>query len=203
MGCVTRRRLEPCRSQVCRARPAATASYWISGSADINLNEDINWTDGPLVETDACTPASPGAPVAGTDIGVTATWQAIAEGSGWRVQVRAARDLGLVSSTADYSGGLWGSVTSLRALRSPPASCPTGETAGGRGLRAVRGLPSMRERQFGHATALRDGIRAGRRIGGQLPGVRGRHYANPAGLPEPRRYRSGGYAVHTGGLRRR
>ena len=110
--------------------PCATgsaASYWITGSADITLNEDVAWTNGPLVETDACTPVSPGAPVAGTNIGVAATWQAITEGSGWRVQVRAARDLGLVSSTADYQGGLWGGVTSLRALRSPPANCLAGE----------------------------------------------------------------------------
>ena len=105
----------------------SAASYWITGSADINLNEDINWTNGPLVETDACTPVSPGAPVAGADVGVAVTWQAIAEGTGWRVQARAAQNLGLVSSTSDYSGGLWGSATALRALRSPPANCPAGE----------------------------------------------------------------------------
>ena len=110
----------PCQSGL-------SASYWITGSSDFNLNDDINWADGPLVKTNACAPVSPGAPVAGPDIGVAVTWQAIAEGSGWRVQARAAQNLGLVSSTADYTGGLWGSGVTLRGLRPAPGSCPAGE----------------------------------------------------------------------------
>ena len=110
----------PCQSGL-------SASYWITGSSDFNLNDDTNWADGPLVETNACAPVGPGAPVAGPDIGVAVTWQVIAEGVGWRVQARAAQNLGLVSSTADYSGGLWGGGVTLRALRPAPGSCPNGE----------------------------------------------------------------------------
>ena len=110
----------PCQSGL-------SASYWITGSDEINLADDTTWMDGPLVETNACTPVSPGAPSAGPDIGVAVDWQAIPEGSGWRVQARAAQNLGLVSSTADYTGGLWGSGVTLQALRPSPGSCPAGE----------------------------------------------------------------------------
>ena len=110
-------------------RPCVTsgARYWITGLADIVLAEDTNWTDGPLVETDACAPSSPGAPVVSNELGVLTDWQAVAEGAGWRVQVRAQQNVGLVASDATYQGGLWGSAQNLRALRPAPGSCPSGE----------------------------------------------------------------------------
>ena len=61
------------------------ARYWITGPAQILLAEDLQWADGPLVETDACAPVSPGAPVVSNELGVLTEWQVVAEGAGWRV----------------------------------------------------------------------------------------------------------------------
>ena len=128
----------------------SAARYRISGSTDINLGDDTAWTNGPLVESDACSPVSPGAPTAATDVAVAASWQVVADGNGWRVQARAAQVSGLVSSTATYQGSGWDATQTLNALRPAPASCPDGERVVGG---VCRGCPEYNVCENGVLTA--------------------------------------------------